>query len=69
MSYRIYPVVHTHPLCNDYRVFVNGEEVGLNTARVSAVPFNRRWPGHQRQTDQTEMIQFLSLASDEPLTF
>lgn len=69
MSYRIYPVVHTPPLCNDYRVFVNGEEVELNTARVSAVPFNRRWPGHQRQTDQTEMIQFLSLASDEPLSF
>ena len=69
MSYRIYPVVHTHPLCNDYRVFVNGEEVDLNTARVSAVPFNRRWPGHQRQLDQTEVIQFLSLASDEPLSF
>ena len=46
MSYKIYPVIHTQPFCNDYRVFVNGEEVDLNTARVSAVPFNRRWPGH-----------------------
>ena len=69
MSYKIYPVTHTQPFCNDYRVFVNGEEVDLNTARVSAVPFNRRWPGHQRQLDQTEEIQFLSLASDEPLSF
>ena len=69
MSYKIYPVIHTQPFCNDYRVFVNGEEVDLNTARVSAVPFNRRWPGHQRQLDQTEVIQFLSLASDEPLSF
>ena len=69
MSYKIYPVIHTQPFCNDYSVFVNGEEVDLNTARVSAVPFNRRWPGHQRQLDQTEVIQFLSLASDEPLSF
>ena len=69
MSYKIYPVIHTQPLCNDYRVFVNGEEVDLNTARVSAYPFNRRWPGHQRQLEQTEVIQFLSLASNEPLSF
>lgn len=68
MSYTVYPVIHTQPFCNEYRVFVNGEEVELNTARVSASPFNRRWPGHQRQLDQTEVIQFLSLASDEPLS-
>ena len=40
-----------------------------DTARVSAFPFNRRWPGHQRQLDQTEIIQFLSLETDEPLSF
>jgi len=26
MSCKIYPVVRTYPLCNDYRVFVNGKE-------------------------------------------
>ena len=72
MSYRVYSVVGTEPTCNDYRVRVNGQEQSLNTARVSAFPFNRRWPGHQRQLEQTEVIQFLSLAtdgSDEPLSF
>ena len=72
MSYKIYPVVDTELKCADYRVKINGEEVALNTARVSAVPFNRRWPGHQRQLEQTEVIQFLSLAfdgADEPLSF
>lgn len=69
MSYKIYPVIDTEPNCNDYRIFINGTEVKSNTARVSAVPFNRRWPGHQRSLDQTEEIQFLSLATDEPLNF
>lgn len=69
MGYKVYPVIPTEPHCDDYRVFINGSEVKLNTARVSALPFNRRWPGHQRQLEQTEMIQFLSLASDDPLSF
>ena len=68
MSYTVYPVIQAEPRCDDYRVTVNGTPVELNTARVSAMPFNRRWPGHQRQLDQTEAIQFLSLATDEPLT-
>ena len=69
MSYKVYPVIPTELHCDDYRVFINGTEVKLSTARVSAVPFNRRWPGHQRQLDQTEVIQFLSLATDETLSF
>lgn len=32
-----------------------------------AVPYNRRWPGHQRTMDQSEMISFLSFAMDEPV--
>ena len=69
MSYRIYPVTHSPIACDDYSVKVNGKAVELNTARVSAVPFNRRWPGHQRSVDQTEVIEFLSLATDEPISF
>ena len=69
MSYHLYPVIQTELRCEDYTVKVNGTEVVLDVARVSAVPFNRRWPGHQRQMDQSEVISFLSLATDEALTF
>ena len=65
MSYKVYPVVKTQDVCEDYEVYVNGVKADLNTARVSAYPFNRRWPGHQRQIEQTELINFLSMASDE----
>lgn len=69
MSYRVYPVIDTDPYCDDYSIKINGKEVRTNTARVSAIPFNRRWPGHQRQIEQSEPVQFLSLSTDEPLTF
>ena len=69
MSYHIYPTIATAPICNDYIVRVNGEEASCSTARVSAAPFNRRWPGHQRQEEQSEAISFLSLSTDEPLSF
>ena len=69
MSYKVYPVVKVEPFCDDYKVKVNGEEVELNTARVSKIPFNRRWPGHQRDVGQSEPVQFLSMESDEELTF
>ena len=67
MSYKVYPVVSTEQVCEDYEVFVNGERAELNTARVSAYPFNRRWPGHQRQVEQTELVNFLSMESDEEI--
>ncbi|MBO7762641.1 MAG: hypothetical protein J6T24_07585, partial [Clostridia bacterium] len=69
MSYRVYPVIPTDPTCDDYSVTVNGQAVPLHTARVSAAPFNRRWPGHQRHPSQSEAVQFLSLAANEPLRF
>lgn len=67
MAYRIYPVIEND--FQDFLVKVNGKEVTLDRARVSKVPFNRRWPGHQRPLDQTELINFLSLSSNEPLNF
>ncbi len=69
MGFHVYPVIPTSPACHDYSVTVNGLRAETNTARVSAVPFNRRWPGHQRQIDQSEAVQFLSMATDEPLDF
>ena len=67
MSIRFYPV--SNPVEGGYSVKVNGRTVNTDTARVSAMPYNRRWPGHQRSLDQTEVIQFLSMEADEPLNF
>ena len=69
MAVNIYKVTETAEVCNDYKVKVNSVKAQLNTARVSAVPFNRRWPGHQRGKEQSELINFLSLCADEPVTF
>lgn len=69
MSYKIYPVTPTELKCDDYSVKINGKEVDLDTARVSTRPFNRRWPGHQRDIDQSHPVNILNLASDEELLF
>lgn len=69
MAIHVYPVQKTDIVCENYEVKVNGQKAELNTARVSAVPFNRRWPGHQRTKDQTELVNFLSMSFDEPVTF
>ena len=65
MAVKVYKVTQAKDICTDYEVYVNGEKAELNTARVSAYPFNRRWPGHQRQIDQTELVNFLSMEADE----
>lgn len=65
MSIHFYPVTPTDVRCEDYHVKVNGVPVSLNTARVSAYPINRRWPGHQRSQDQSELINFLSFSADK----
>lgn len=69
MSYHIYPVQPWETEHRGYQVKINGQEAALNTARVSAMPFNRRWPGHQRDIGQSELANFLSLETDEPLRF
>lgn len=69
MKPHIYPVENTEAICDDYQVKVNGTVVPLRSARVSAVPFNRRWPGHQREIEQSELNNFLSLAMDEKVDF
>lgn len=69
MSIHLYPVTQQQECCEAYEVRVNGVPVELNTARVSAMPFNRRWPGHQRGKEQTELVNFLSFAVDEAVTF
>ena len=69
MSYKVYEVTQTELKYSGYEVKINGKKADLNVARVSAYPFNRRWPGHQRSIDQTELINFLWLEADEKLNF
>ncbi len=59
---------HVEPISRDYTVTVNGVPVPVYTARISRFPFNREWPGYQRAIDQTELVSFVNLVSDEPLT-
>ncbi len=54
------------PVSADFQILINGEPVGAYVARVSAMPFNRVWPGHQRPLDQTELASFVSFSMDEP---
>ena len=49
-------------------VTVNQRKVKPYLARVSAMPFNTAWPGHQRALDQTELAGFVSIEADEALT-
>lgn len=66
MGANIYPVQDIFEGNAGYRVKVDGKEAELNRARVSACPYNRRWPGHQRSVDQTEIVSFLSMETDGP---
>ena len=56
------------PLYGGYTVTANGEPLSVFYARVSAIPFNIWWPGHQRPLDQTEDAGFVSFEADETVT-
>ena len=58
---------YVEPISEDYRVFINGEEIPVYTCRISKIPFNRPWPGYQRAVDQTEIVSFVNIVSDEPV--
>ena len=68
MSISLYPVTSCSCVTDGYTVRLNGTVVPTDSARVSAFPYNRRWPGHQRPLDQSEVIQFLSFSADEAVT-
>ena len=56
-------------LLNDnFDVTINGENCEVRECRVSGVPFNRPWPGKQRQYKQTESAGYISFYSDNAVT-
>ena len=58
-----------HPIeddiSKDYIIKCNGICMDAYKARVSAMPYNITWPGHQRTLDQTEIASVLSFEADE----
>ena len=52
---------------NRYRVTVDGVLVDLEEIRVSAHPFNRTWPGKQRDIAQSEVAYMLRLFGEKPV--
>lgn len=68
-DYNLSPFKYIEPISNEYTVEVNGVEVPVYTCRVSKISFNRMWPGHQRSCDQTTIVSFVNIISDEPLSF
>lgn len=56
---------YTERFSDDYEVFINGEKAPVYTCRISKIPFNRPWPGHQREVNQTETASFVNIISNE----
>ena len=48
-----------------YLVKVNDKETKLEEVRVSAIPFNRTWPGKQRDISQSETAYVLHIESED----
>ena len=58
----VYPVPEGERLYDGYVVTVDGAATPVSEVRCSAIPFNRRWPGHQRQIEQTELCGMVRFA-------
>ena len=52
-------------LNTDFEVEINGVPCEVRECRVSAIPFNRPWPGKQRNYNQSESAGFISFSADE----
>ena len=52
-------------LNTDFEVEINDVPCEVRECRVSAIPFNRPWPGKQRNYNQSESAGFISFSADE----
>ena len=50
-----------------YKVKVNGQCCKVEEIRVSAIPFNRTWPGKQRDIGQSEIAYMVRIFDDGPV--
>lgn len=53
------------PENSNYIVSINGQSCPVHSCRVSAIPFNRPWPGKQRSFEQSESAGFINFYADE----
>lgn len=51
----------------NFEVTLNESPCSVRECRVSAMPFNRPWPGYQRAYNQTESAGYISFSADEPV--
>ena len=58
----VYSVPKGERIYGGYTVTVDGVAAPVSEVRCSAMPFNRRWPGHQRQIEQTELCGMVRFA-------
>ncbi|MBR0159606.1 MAG: hypothetical protein IJM24_11105 [Clostridia bacterium] len=65
---KIYDVPNGEELSGLYTVRAGADVVPVRFCRVSAMPYNTVWPGHQRPLDQTEEAAFVNFATDGPVT-
>ena len=59
-SFFLSALIYATPPCEEraaagYAVTVDGQAAPVSAVRNSAMPVNIRWPGHQRELDQTEI--------------
>ena len=59
---QIYSVPEGERIYPGYAVTVDGAPAPVSEVRCSAMPFNRRWPGRQRQIEQTELCGMVRFA-------
>lgn len=63
----IAPMPAPEAVYDGYTVAVDGREVELYGLRVSKMPLNRPWPGHQRPMEQTELAAMLTFDMTAPV--